>query len=220
MRHKPLAIYLLVCMICTRGHRAKADQSARAKECQKCNVLPSASNKADTRRTHLRGDSDTLYGSKVSAELDWSGIRAAAIAMGSVNAAAIQAGANLPPDEAERLRERINKKALRHGWMAHAKQLMANKPQQAKPLSNSVQSGADSLANSLADDSQATRIHISQAARRGAKHIAESDPAHIAKGAQNLRHLAATASQVHGWEEKRDTSVTVNLLNVSGATAL
>lgn len=81
----------------------------------------------------------------VSQAIDWSGIRAAAITFDSVNAAAIQAGANLPPDEAERLRQRINKRAMRERWMDVSKVARLSKPTNAKPLSNSVLSGSAAI---------------------------------------------------------------------------
>jgi len=48
-----------------------------------------------------------------SDEIDWPGIRAAAVALNSVRLAAIKASHNLPTDEQRRFVERVNKRAYR-----------------------------------------------------------------------------------------------------------
>lgn len=139
-------------------------------------------------------------------QIDWSGIRAAAIALDSVNAAAIRAGANLPPEEAERLRQRINKRALREQWLSKSKALALTAPTNAKPLSKSVQTGADSVLSALIDDSNATRIGFSKAARKVAESLPnKSESALLDKDtAQAAKHWAGVAAQAQpGWEQEK-----------------
>jgi len=68
-------------------------------------------------------------------EIDWPGIRAAAIALNSVRLAAIKASQNLPPDEQRRFVERVNKRAYRERWLDKAKVLSKPRDNGSLPLS-------------------------------------------------------------------------------------
>lgn len=86
--------------------------------------------------------------------VDWSGIKAAAIALQSVNEAARRASINLPPDEAERFRNRVNKRAYRERWLDQNAILAETATvRNAKPLSQNVQSGSE-LLHALAQSDQ------------------------------------------------------------------
>ncbi len=73
---------------------------------------------------------------------------------------------------------------------------------------------ADALKNALADDSKATRLSLSRAARKAAQTLEEAPGAVVIKQAQNMRHVAATAAQVHSWDQQRSSSgpVTLNIM--------
>jgi len=144
-------------------------------------------------------------------DIDWSGIRAAATAMQSVNAAAEQASKGLPPEEAERLRERINKRAYRERWLDKHQELANLKPTNAKPLSKSVQKGHEIVSNTLESDGKETRIALSRGILKGARHIVSLKPEKIIAEALNIKSLTASAAQVHGWADTQQTSVRIAL---------
>jgi hypothetical protein len=80
--------------------------------------------------------------------VDWSGLKAAAIALQSVNEAARRASINLPPAEAERFRNRVNKRAYRERWLDQNASLAETATvRNAKHLSKNVQTGSELLAN-------------------------------------------------------------------------
>src|SRR5215472_4143523 len=58
-------------------------------------------------------------------EIDWAGLRAAAVAIG-IRAAARQAARDLPPDEQERFIQRAMKRCSREKWLVKAQQHKAN----------------------------------------------------------------------------------------------
>jgi hypothetical protein len=141
--------------------------------------------------------------------------------MNSVNAAAVAAGANLPAEEANRLRERINKRALRERWLDHAEALVQSIPTNALPLSKPVQTGADLLQNALKEDSSASKIGFSRAARKAAEHLAEQEPETILKHSRQMQDTAKTAALVHGWAGTAQGSGTsVNIALLTGQVAV
>jgi DNA-binding PucR family transcriptional regulator len=153
---------------------------------------------------------------QLNAGIDWSGIRAAAIALNSVRAAADRAGANLPEDERRRFVERVNKRAYRERWLEDARALSTTAPTNAKPLSKAVQTGANSLALRLEEDSNETKIGFSTAARKVASKVATMPPSLDKDRAQAVRHWAGVASSVHGWDAKtgddRGTVINIGIL--------
>lgn len=145
--------------------------------------------------------------------IDWPGLKVAAISMNSVRAAADRAAANLPDDERRRFIERVNKRAYRERWLDNARALSTTAPTNAKPLSNDVQSGADSLAKALAEDSNATKTGFSRMARRVAEAAGQYDPEEALMQSRSLRDVATIAGQVHGWTDKGgdDRRVMINI---------
>lgn len=145
--------------------------------------------------------------------IDWSGLKVAAISLNSVRAAADRAAANLPEDERRRFIERVNKRAYRERWLDNARALSVTAPTNAKPLSNNVQSGADSLATKLAEDSNATKNGFSTMARRVAEAAGKYTPTKALKSSRALRDVATIAGQVHGWTDKGgdDRRVMINI---------
>ena len=55
-------------------------------------------------------------------EIDWAGLRAAAVAIG-IRKAARQAARNLPPDEQERFVQRAMKRCSRQKWLVKSEQV-------------------------------------------------------------------------------------------------
>jgi len=58
-------------------------------------------------------------------EIDWAGLRAAAVAIG-IRPAARQAARDLPPDEQERFIQRAMKRCSRQKWLVKSEQVKAD----------------------------------------------------------------------------------------------
>ncbi len=114
-------------------------------------------------------------------EIDWAGVRAAAVAIG-IRRAARQAAIDLPPDEQERFVQRAMKRCSHQKWLVKAQQdkadAVATSP---SALSANVRKGSDVLSEVLAEDSRATRIGLSAAARKAAEHLAASKATKIVR---------------------------------------
>jgi hypothetical protein len=84
-------------------------------------------------------------------------------------------------------------------------------------LSADVRKGAYVLSEILAEDSRQTRIGLSSAARNAAQTFAKMPGAKVIKHAQAHRHITASSSQLHGWDEAQgrgqETLVSVQILN-------
>jgi len=122
----------------------------------------------------LNWHSDFLsYFSIVGEDIDWSGLRAAAVAIG-IRKAARQAACDLPPDEQERFLQRAMKRCSRQKWLVKSEQDEADAiVTSPTSLSANVRKGADVLSEVLADDSRETRIGLSAAARKAAETFAK-----------------------------------------------
>lgn len=83
--------------------------------------------------------------------------------------------------------------------------------QQLKPGSTIATKPAQALQNRLKRDSESTRLGLSTAARKAARKFAGKDGDAIIAKSQELRHIAAVASQVHGWEGSKVGGFTLNL---------
>src|SRR5262249_28063385 len=91
-------------------------------------------------------------------EIDWAGLRAAAVAIG-IRPAARQAARDLPPDEQERFVQRAMKRCSREKWLAKSQQDKADAlTTSPTALSANVRKGSDVLTEVLAEDSRATRL--------------------------------------------------------------
>ena len=146
------------------------------------------------------------------AEIDWSGIRAAAVVIG-VREAARQAAADIPEIERNTFVERVMKRSSREGWIVRKTEIVQNTE---KTLSAPVRNGADSLARRLAEDSAHTRVGFSKAARKVATHLGEKAANALIERdtAQGARQWAEIAKTTHGWDAKQDgpgANVAVNI---------
>ena len=93
-------------------------------------------------------------------EIDWPGIRAAAVAIG-IRRAARQAALHLPPDEKERFVQRAMRRCSRQRWLLKSQQDKADAlVMSPSALSANVRRGSDVLSEVLAEDSRATRIGL------------------------------------------------------------
>jgi hypothetical protein len=126
-------------------------------------------------------------------QIDWSDLKAAAIALGSVHAAAKQAAVNLPESEATRLINRIDKRGYREQWLKSSRALATAAPTNAKPLSKPVQTGAETLATALAHNKQRSKLGLStyaaEAAEEAAKHPKKLK---IARAVRDVSAVAAS----------------------------
>jgi hypothetical protein len=72
----------------------------------------------------------------------------------------------------------------------------------------------------LAEDNRATRIGLSAAARRAAETLAKMPGSTVIKHAQAHRHMTASASQLHSWDDKGNpVPFTLNILNINSLDA-
>ena len=149
-------------------------------------------------------------------EIDWPGLRAAAVAIG-IRAAARQAAQDLPPDERERFVQRAMKRCSRQKWLAKAQQDKADAVAMSPTaLSANVRKGSDVLSDILAEDSRETRISLSTAARKAAETLAKMPGSKVIKHAQAHRHMTASSSVLHSWDEKGNPiPFTLNVLNIN-----
>ena len=150
-----------------------------------------------------------------SEEIDWPGLRAAAVAIG-IRKAARQAARDLPPDEQERFVQRAMKRCSREKWLVRSQQDKANAVVASRPaLSANVRKGSDVLSEVLAEDSRAARIGLSAAARKAAETLAKMPGSKVIKHAQAHRHVTASSSVLHGWDDKRNPiPFSLNVLNI------
>jgi hypothetical protein len=150
-------------------------------------------------------------------EIDWAGLRAAAVAIG-IRKAARHAARDLPPDEQERFLQRAMKRCPREGWLVKARQDKADAVATSPTaLSANVRKGADVLSEMLAEDNRETRMGLSAAARKAAEMFAKMPGKKVIKHAQAHRHITRSASVLHGWNKNQrpaaNTLVNVEILN-------
>jgi hypothetical protein len=107
-------------------------------------------------------------------EIDWAGLRAAAVAVG-IRKAARQAARDLPPDEQERFVQRAMKRCSREKWLVKARQDKADAvATSTRTLSANVRSGADAIAQTLSERAQESIVHLSKYAVDAGKRLANS----------------------------------------------
>jgi hypothetical protein len=148
-------------------------------------------------------------------EIDWAGLRAAAVTIG-IRKAARAAARDLPPDEQERFVQRAMKRCSREKWLVKSQQDKAEAiVTSPTALSANVRTGSDVLSEMLAEDSRETRIGLSAAARKAAQVFAKMPGSKIIKHAQAHRHVTASSSVLHGWDNKGNpVPFTLNVLNL------
>jgi len=109
------------------------------------------------------------------------------------------------------------KRCSREKWLAKAQQDKAAAVLTSPTaLSANVRKGSDVLSEVLAEDSRATRLGLSAAARKAAEHLAVSKPAKIVRKHHALRSITQSAAELHDWNEKHpDQHFTLNTLNIN-----
>ena len=151
-------------------------------------------------------------------DVDWPGLRAAAIALNSVRLAGIKASAHLPPDEQRRFVERVNKRAYRERWLDKAKVLSKPRDNGSLPLSKPVQTGADSIAATLAERKEKSALHLSRYVVDASQKLASSRGE--LKLARSGKDVVAMRSGI--WPEhqnRTDIGLTINLLQLVSSDA-
>ena len=109
------------------------------------------------------------------------------------------------------------KRCSREKWLVKSQQDKADAVVTSpSALSANVRKGADVLSEVLAEDSRETRIGLSAAARKAAETFAKMPGSKVIKHAQAHRHMTASASQLHSWDEKGNPiPFTLNVLNIN-----
>jgi hypothetical protein len=136
-------------------------------------------------------------------QIDWPGIKTAAIAVG-IREAARQAAADLPPIEANRFVERAMKRCSREKWLVRQQHLTP--PQQQV---RAVRTGSDSLAGALSRRKDKSAMHLSRYVVDASKRAAASKGE--LKLAQDVRHVAGVRSHLWPEERQEQASVMVNV---------
>jgi hypothetical protein len=133
-------------------------------------------------------------------QIDWPGLRAAAVAIG-IRKAARRAARDLPPEEQERFVQRAMKRCSREKWLVKCQQDKADAVQMSSSaLSANVRKGADVLADVLATRKHDTKLHLSKYTVEASQEAAEHpDKLKITRQA---KEIAQTASEV--WPEERE----------------
>lgn len=109
------------------------------------------------------------------------------------------------------------KRCSREQWLVKSQQDRADAVLMSPTaLSANVRKGSDVLSEVLAEDSRATRIGLSAAARKAAETFANMPGTKIIKHAQAHRHMTASSSVLHSWDEKgKPIPFTLNVLNIN-----
>ena len=109
------------------------------------------------------------------------------------------------------------KRCSREKWLAKAQQEKADAVVTSPTaLSANVRKGSDVLSDVLAEDSRETRIGLSAAARKAAETFAKMPGSKVIKHAQAHRHVTASSSVLHGWDDKGNPiPFTLNVLNIN-----
>ena len=142
-------------------------------------------------------------------QIDWAGLRAAAVAIG-IRPAARQAARDLPPDEQERFVQRAMKRCSREKWLAKAQQDKADAvATSARTLSANVRTGADALAQALAERRDESVLHLSKYAVDAGKRLAQSKG--DLKNARSFQQIAAGRANVFP-EQAPSTAIQVNVI--------
>ena len=112
--------------------------------------------------------------------------------------------------------QRAMKRCSRQKWLVKSQQgkAVAGTTSPAA-LSANVRKGSDVLSEVLAQDSRATRIGLSAAARKAAETFAKMPGSKVIKHAQAHRHVTRSASVLHGWDDKvNPVPFSLNVLNI------
>jgi hypothetical protein len=166
-------------------------------------------------KTWSRGSFQLYFVTLRREKIDWAGLRAAAVAIG-IRQAARQAARDLPPDEQERFVQRAMKRCSRQKWLVKSEQDKADAVVTSPTaLSANVRKGSDVLSEVMAEDSRATRIGLSTAARKAAEHLAASKATKIVRKHHALRSITQSAAELHDWNQKHpDQHFSLNVLNM------
>lgn len=99
--------------------------------------------------------------------------------------------------------QRAMKRCSREKWLVKSEQVRADAVVTSRTaLSANVRKGSDVLYEVLAEDSRATRIGLSAAARKASETLAKMPGSKVIKHAQAHRHVTASSSVLHSWDDK------------------
>jgi hypothetical protein len=117
----------------------------------RCNAAPTPTGFADGLRSWSHEVFALYFVTLRGEEIDWAGLRAAAVAVG-IRQAARQAVRDLPPDEQERFVQRAMKRCSRQKWLVKSQQDKADAVLTSpSALSANVRKGSDVLSEVLAE---------------------------------------------------------------------
>lgn len=142
-------------------------------------------------------------------EVDWQGIKALATNGQTLKQISEATGISLGTLKARSSREEW------YGPLKAARKLIESKQaaQIQKGQMKAIATDATvALSDTLAEDAKATRLHLSAAARKGAKAASEMEGLDVVASSDKILNVGKLASLTHGWNEQGSGSVAVNLL--------
>lgn len=152
-------------------------------------------------------------------DVDWPGIRAAAIAIGNVSEAARRAAVDLPEEDRERFREAVSKRAVREQWLSKADATRQGPSTLSSvivqnAMSKNVQSGADLLSQVVAENGRKSRLHQSGYLVRASDQLEQLPDEQLLAHAKTAKALAGTHAKLYP-----ETAVSGMILNVFAISA-
>jgi len=146
--------------------------------------------------------------------IDWSGLKTAAIALGSVRDAAIRAaGTLISPEDRNRFVERVNKRAYRERWLDESKG--------KTPSPNVVQTGADVLSTELKERSDKIKSNLAEVAENASEELLKKKGNALLKQHQAFKNFVGGSSQLLAWDTTRPGgSISLNILTGQAAVQI
>jgi hypothetical protein len=151
-----------------------------------------------------------------SEQIDWAGLRAAAVAIG-IRPAARQAARDLPPEEQERFVQRAMKRCSREKWLVKAQQDKTDAIASTRTLSANVRSGADVVSQTLSERRQESAVHLSKYVVDAGKRLAKSKG--DLKNARSFQQIAAGRANVFP-EQAPSTAIQLNVISFEAVRPL
>lgn len=149
----------------------------------------------------------------VREDIDWSGIRAAAVVIG-VREAARRAACDLPQQEQDRFTERVMKRCSREGWLTKGEYVKAS-PREVMPLSAPVRTGSDLLLEHLEECDAESKKGYATVSRKLAGHFACMEAEKLIACTPAVKDGVSIADKTFGWTAQREKAQSNPLLLLS-----
>jgi hypothetical protein len=145
-------------------------------------------------------------------DIDWAGIRAAAVVIG-VREAARQAASNLTEEEQERFVFRVLKRSQREKWILPDMHRPASCAPKATPLSSTVLTGSETLEKHMADCDAQSKMGYATVSSKLSSAFAQMKPEQLIACTPAVKDGVAIADKTFGWT-RVTTGATMIQVNV------